>query len=70
MMMNKEFTRRLGKRSDEMRRSITAFRVVIWPLIIREEDYRLKDGYCRFTTLRKMGKSQALAYVGRLKMNP
>ena len=67
MISNKKFAERLDKRSNELRRSISGYHVVIWPIILRGEDQRLKDGYCRFTTLRKMGISRTLAYVGRLK---
>ena len=66
MMANREFTRRLDERSDEMVRSISEYNIVIWPVVIRAEDCTLKDGYCRFSTLRKMKVGKIMAYVGAL----
>ena len=65
MMAREDFVKRLDERSNEMRRSVSEYhRFVIWPLVLRGEDYRLKDGYCRFTTLKKMGIRRVLAYIG------
>jgi hypothetical protein len=65
MMAREDFVKRLDERSDEMRRSVSEYhRFVIWPLVLRGEDYRLKDGYCRFTTLKRMDIRRVLAYVG------
>jgi hypothetical protein len=65
MMARESFVKQLEKRSNEMRRSLSEYHIVIWPVVLRGEDYRLKDGYCRFTTLKKMGIGRILAYVGR-----
>ena len=65
MMSRESFVKELDERSNEMRRSISEYHIVIWPLVLRGEDHRLKDGYCRFTTLKKMGIRRILAYVGR-----
>jgi hypothetical protein len=64
MMARSSFTTELNRRSREMRRSLTSYGIVIWPIVIRGEDYELKDGYCRFTTLRGMGIRTVFAYVG------
>ena len=64
MMAKSSFTAELTRRSKEMRRSLTNYGIVIWPIVIRGEDHELKDGYCRFTTLRSMGISKVFAYVG------
>ena len=66
MMASPVFASRLKQRSEEMQRSIADYGAVIWPLVLRGEDYMLKDGYCRFTTLRGMGKGKVLAYVGSM----
>jgi hypothetical protein len=63
-MARSDFTTRLNQRSKEMRRSIMSFGMIIWPIVIRGEDHELRDGYCRFTTLRNMGISRVFAYVG------
>ena len=39
---------------------------VIWPIIVRDEDMHVLDGYCRFTTLKEMGIQRVYAYVGSL----
>jgi len=64
MMARSSFTTELNLRSKEIRRSLTSYGIVIWPLVIGGEDRELKDGYCRFTTLRSMGISKVFAYVG------
>jgi len=64
MMARSSFTAELNRRSKEMRRSLANYGIVIWPLVIRGEDHELRDGYCRFTTLRSMGISKVFAYVG------
>jgi len=60
------FTDELAKRSDELRICIEKYRVVIWPIIIRKEDFTLMDGYCRYTSLKNMGVKRIYAYVGTL----
>ena len=69
-MAREAFTTRLEERSDELRRVLSEYCVVIWPLVIRGEDFEMKDGYCRYTTLRKMGVRKALAYIGFQEHHP
>jgi hypothetical protein len=54
----------LGRRRAELRRGIEKFGEVIWPIVVRQEDYFLADGYCRYTTLKEMGVPRLYAYVG------
>lgn len=60
-----DFVTRLEERSKQLRRGIELYDQVIWPIIVRGEDSMLKDGYCRYTTLKTMGIKRTLAYVGR-----
>jgi hypothetical protein len=60
------FSKSLEKRSAELRRNIELGGVVLSPLIVREEDTQLVDGYCRFTTLKAMNVSRIYTYVGSL----
>lgn len=60
------FSEALTKRSDELRRSIREYCTVIWPIIVRKEDFMLIDGYCRYTALRMMNIQRIYAYVGTL----
>lgn len=60
------FSERLAVRSDELRECIERYGLVIWPLIVRKEDFMLVDGYCRYATLRKMNIRRIYAYVGTL----
>ena len=69
MMARSSFIAELNQRSREMRRSIVSYGIVIWPLVIRGEDRELKDGYCRFTTLRNMGIRKVFAYIGSMPTN-
>ncbi len=64
MMKRQDFVTRLEERSKQLRREIELYDQVIWPVIIRREDSMLKDGYCRYTTLRTMGVKRTLAYFG------
>ena len=59
-----EFIARLKERSKQLRRAIELYDQVIWPVIIQGNDSMLKDGYCRYTTLKTMGVKRTLAYVG------
>jgi len=34
--------------------------------VIQGEDFELRDGYCRFSTLKSMGVRKVMAYVGVL----
>jgi len=36
------------------------------PLIVREEDMQLVDGYCRYATLKAVNVSRIYVYVGAL----
>ena len=60
------FSKSLERRSAELRHNMEAGAVVLSPLIIREEDYRLVDGYCRYATLKAMGVPRTYCYVGGL----
>jgi hypothetical protein len=66
-MTREDFKARLEERSKELRRCITEYHSVIWPVVVRGEDYQLKDGYCRYAALRKLGVNKVMAYVGTLK---
>jgi len=60
------FSESLSKRSDELKESIKRYALVIWPVIVRNEDFMLVDGYCRYTALRMMNIKRIYAYVGTL----
>ncbi len=60
------FPERLAKRRQEMRKGIQMWGRVIWPIIVREEDMQVLDGYCRYTTLREMGVPKVYAYLGSI----
>ncbi len=60
------FPERLAKRRQEMRKGIQMWGRVIWPIIVREEDMQVLDGYCRYTTLREMGVPKVYAYLGNI----
>ncbi len=60
------FSKSLEKRSVELRRSIELGGVVLSPLIVRNEDNQLVDGYCRYTTLKAMRISRIYTYAGSL----
>lgn len=60
------FVESLAKRRQELQEVIQHFSVVIWPLIVREEDMQLVDGYCRYATLKAMNVSRIYVYVGAL----
>ena len=59
------FEERLAKRSEQLRKAVETHGSVIWPVIVRDEDMQLVDGYCRHTTLQAMGIPRIYAYVGR-----
>ncbi len=59
------FKEELTKRSDELQTSIREYCTVIWPLIVRKEDFQLMDGYCRYNALKMMNVKRVYAYVGR-----
>jgi len=54
----------LAKRSQELKEAIGKFASVIWPVIVKKEDFTLVDGYCRYSTLKAMNVSKIYAYVG------
>lgn len=60
------FSEALAKRSDELRKSIQEYAQVIWPVIVRGEDFMLVDGYCRHTALKRMNIKRIYAYIGTL----
>jgi len=60
------FSKSLKKRSAELRQAIELGGVVLSPLIVRNEDAQLVDGYCRYTTLKAMSVPRIYAYVGIL----
>ncbi len=60
------FSEELAERSDELLSSIKEYCSVVWPVIVREEDFMLVDGYCRYTALRDMNVHRIYAYVGTL----
>jgi hypothetical protein len=57
----------LSKRVTELRKSMQRSGLVIRPIVIRAEDSRLMDGYCRYHTLKYMRISRSYAYSGRLQ---
>ncbi len=61
------FAERLAKRRQELRKALELWSRVIWPIIIREEDMEVLDGYCRYATLKEIGVSKVYAYLGSLK---
>ena len=61
------FLNRLAQRTRELQKVIENFGIVIWPLIVREEDTQLVDGYCRYATLKAMNISRTYVYAGTLK---
>ena len=58
------FQASLARRRKELRTVIETYGVVIWPVIVTEEDMVLADGYCRLSTLQEMGISQVYE-IGR-----
>jgi hypothetical protein len=60
------FSRSLEKRKAELLRAIKLGGVVLSPLVVREEDSQLVDGYSRYATLKAMRVSRTYAYVGIL----
>jgi len=60
------FSESLAKRSNELKECIKRYAVVIWPVIVRNEDYMLVDGYCRYTALRMMNIQKIHTYAGTL----
>jgi hypothetical protein len=61
-----DFVDELNNRVRELQTSIREYSTVIWPLIVREEDFQLVDGYCRYHALRKMNVRRTYTYMGKL----
>jgi hypothetical protein len=61
-----DFAERLSQRRQELRKGLQLWGRVIWPIIVREEDMQVLDGYCRFTALKDMGVQRIFAYLGTL----
>lgn len=57
---------RLKQRREELRRSLEMYGIVISPIMVCAEGYKLADGYCRYTTLKEMRTPRIYAYVGSL----
>lgn len=60
------FAESLTKRSEVLQGEIKEFAQVIWPMIVKQENMQLVDGYCRYTTLKTMGISRIYVYVGAI----
>ena len=60
------FLESLVKRRQELQEVIQNFSVIIWPLVVREENMQLVDGYCRYATLKAMHIPRIYVYVGAL----
>jgi len=60
------FSKSLKKRSAELRHNIAVGAVVLSPLIVRNEDIQLVDGYSRYTALNAMSVPRTYAYSGSL----
>lgn len=60
------FSKSLAERSLELQESMEMGGLAIWPLVVRKEDMRLVDGYCRYNTLKKLNVSRIYAYTGTL----
>jgi len=58
------FAEELTKRSHELQTSIRRYCTVIWPVIVRQEDFQLIDGYCRYNVLKMMNIKRIYAYIG------
>jgi len=60
------FAESLAQRRKELQEVVQRFGVVLWPLVVKEENMQLVDGYCRYATLKAMGISRIYMYVGTL----
>jgi hypothetical protein len=58
------FRKRLEERKQTLERDIDRFGTIIRPLVIRAEDNRLMDGYCRYHVLIDRNVKKTYAYVG------
>ncbi len=66
LKMGYNFRKRLVERTEELKRAMVERNATIWPLVLRGEDLRLMDGYCRYHALVDLGVSEIYAYIGRL----
>jgi hypothetical protein len=60
------FTDELVERSAELQMAIRDYGAVIWPVIVRADDFQLMDGYCRHSALQQMKIRRVYAYIGQL----
>lgn len=60
------FAEHLAKRRQQLRHAVENYGTVIWPIIIRQEDMQLLDGYCRLTMLKEMNVPRIYAYTGTI----
>jgi hypothetical protein len=60
------FAESLAQRRRGLQEVVQRFGVVIWPLVVKEENMQLVDGYCRYVTLKAMGISRIYVYIGTL----
>ena len=60
------FAERLAKRRQKLRKGLELWGRIIWPIVVREEDMEVLDGYCRYTTLKEIGVPKVYAYFGSL----
>jgi hypothetical protein len=60
------FTDELVERSAELHTAIRDYGTVIWPVIVRADDFQLMDGYCRHSALQQMNIRRVYAYIGQL----
>jgi hypothetical protein len=60
------FQKSLARRTEELQKVIQSYGVVMWPLLVREEDMQLVDAHCRYATLKAMNVSRVYVYAGAL----
>jgi hypothetical protein len=60
------FLKSLNLRRRELERVLRDLGVVIWPLVVRKEEWELVDGYCRYATLKAMNVKRVFIYAGSL----
>lgn len=61
-----DFRKRLRERKGILERDLNQYGAVIRPLVLRAEDMRLMDGYCRYHVFQDRKVKRALAYLGSL----
>lgn len=64
------FRQRLGERMKILERDLDRYSAVIRPLVVREEDGQLMDGYCRYHVLLDKKAGKAYAYIGASQPSP